>query len=80
MNGRKVTSPGFVLRVGDKIAVREGRAAMPLFAKQKEILKKYDAPSWLRMDPEHLEGEVLSLPQNVEVPFEINLLVESFSK
>ena len=34
----------------------------------------------LRLDAEKLEGEVLSLPTDVKLPFEINLLVESFSK
>ena len=80
VNGKKVTSPGFILRAGDKVTAREGRSEKTWFKKQKEILKKYDAPSWLRLDPEKLEGEVLSLPANVEMPFEINLLVESFSK
>jgi small subunit ribosomal protein S4 len=80
VNGKKVTSPGYVLRIGDKIAAREGRASKVLFTKQKEFLKKYDAPAWLRLDPEKLEGEVLALPADVEMPFEINLLVESFSK
>ena len=80
VGGRKVTSPGYVLKVGDKVSVREGHGAKGHIAKQKEFLKKYDAPAWLRLDPEKLEGEMLSLPQNVEMPFEINLLVESFSK
>ncbi len=80
VNGKKVTSPGYVVRIGDRITAREGRAAKVLFVKQKEFLKKYDAPAWLRLDPAKLEGEVLALPAEVEMPFEINLLVESFSK
>lgn len=80
VNGKKVASPGYVLKVGDKVTAREGRAAKVLFTKQKEFLGKYDAPAWLRLDPEKLEGEMLGLPANVEMPFEINLLVESFSK
>jgi hypothetical protein len=51
-----------------------------MVAKRAELLKKYNAPVWLRLDGEKLEGEVLSLPADVELPFEINLLVESFSK
>ncbi len=80
VNGRKVVSPGYELRVRDRVAAREGSAQKGAFAKRKEFLKKYDAPSWLRLDPEKLEGEVLSLPADVELPFEVNLLVESFSK
>jgi small subunit ribosomal protein S4 len=80
VNGKKVMSPGYVVRIGEKIAAREGRATKILFTKQKEFLQKYDAPAWLRLDAEKLEGEVLAVPADVEMPFEINLLVESFSK
>ena len=79
VNGRKVVSPGYEVRVGDHVAAREGSKQKGTFTKRKEILKKYDAPAWLRLDAEKLEGEVLSLPADIELPFEINLLVESFS-
>ena len=48
--------------------------------KRKEILEKYDPPAWLRLDATKMEGEILSLPSDINAPFEINLLVESFSK
>jgi len=80
VNGKKVVSPGYEVRVGDRIAAREGSKQKGAFTRRKEFLLKYDAPSWLRLDPEKLEGEVLSLPVDTEIPFEINLLVESFSK
>jgi small subunit ribosomal protein S4 len=77
---RKVVSPGYEVRVGDHIAVREGSKQKGMIERRKELLKKYNVPAWLRLDGEKLEGEVLSLPSDVELPFEINLLVESFSK
>ena len=80
VNGRKVVSPGCEVRVGDHIAVREGSKQKGMLEKRKELLKKYNVPAWLRLDAEKLEGEVLSLPTDVELPYEINLLVESFSK
>ncbi len=80
VNKHKVTSPGFQLKKGNIIAARPGSEMKSAFAKRKEFLKKYDAPSWLRLDPEKLEGEVLSPPSDTTPPFEINLLVESFSK
>jgi small subunit ribosomal protein S4 len=80
VNGRKVTSPGYQLRVGDKVAVREESKEKKAFADRSEMMKKYEAPSWLRMDPDKLEGEVLSAPTDLNPPFEINLLVDSFSK
>jgi len=80
VNGRKVVSPGYEVRVGDHLGARPESKQKGAFASRKEILAKYDPPAWLRLDAEKLEGEVLSLPEGVEIPFEINLLVESFSK
>jgi small subunit ribosomal protein S4 len=80
VNGRKVVSPGYELRVGDRAAIREGSRKKGMISGRIDILKKYDPPAWLRLDPEKFEGEVLSLPADIELPFEINLLIESFSK
>jgi small subunit ribosomal protein S4 len=80
VNGKKVVSPGYEVRVGDRVAAREGSKKKGMLDKRKELLKKYNVPAWLRLDGEKIEGEVLSLPADVEMPFEINLLVESFSK
>ena len=48
--------------------------------KQKELSEKYDPPAWLALHPGKMEGEIISLPTDIEVPFEVKLLVESFSK
>jgi small subunit ribosomal protein S4 len=80
VNKKKVVSPGYQLHKGDLIAVRKASKENKTFTDRMEMLKKYDAPSWLRMDPDALEGEVLSAPTDLNPPFEINLLVDSFSK
>ena len=80
VNKKKVKSSGYEVKVGDIISVREGSLTKGGLGKRKEILQKYEPPSWLRVDAEKMEGEVLSLPTDLNPPFEINLLVESFSK
>jgi small subunit ribosomal protein S4 len=80
VNKKKVVSPGYQLRVKDIIGVRIASKENKNFEDRKEILQKYEAPSWLRMDAAKLEGEVLSAPVDINPPFEINLLVDSFSK
>ncbi|HUC01953.1 MAG TPA: 30S ribosomal protein S4 [Candidatus Paceibacterota bacterium] len=80
VNKKKVTSPGYSLRKGDVVGVRTESKAKKTFTERAELIKKYEAPSWLRMDPEKLEGELLSAPTDLNPPFEINLLVDSFSK
>ena len=80
VNKKKVTSPGYQLRVGDAVAVRKESKDKKAFAERLEIIKKYDAPSWLHMDADKLEGKMISAPSDLNPPFEINLLVDSFSK
>jgi len=80
VNGKKVTSPGFEVKEKDIITVREGSVANGSIASRRDLLKKYEAPVWLHLDPDKLEGRVLSLPKDVESVFEISLLVESYSK
>lgn len=80
VNGKKVTSPGFSARTGDVIGIHAGSEALAHLVKRIELLKKYDTPVWLKLHPEKMEGQVLSAPSDLNPPFEINLLVESFSK
>jgi len=77
---KRVRSPGFFVKAGDVIVLAPGSELLFNLVKRKEILKKYEPPSWLHLDKEKLEGRVLSNPQDVAVPFEANLVVESFSK
>ncbi len=78
VNGKKVRSSGLFVKAGDVIGTKKDITGALL--KQKESLGQYDPPSWLALNSEKMEGKVLSLPKDIEVPFEINLLVESFNK
>ena len=80
VNGKKVTSPGYSLKNGEVVAVRDSSVAKVHLVKRMEILKTIEVPPWLALTPDRLEGKVLSQPADLNPPFEINLLVESFSK
>ena len=80
VNGRRTKSPGFVVKMGDVVSVRKESAADYNFREIKEKMKTYDLPKWLALDAEKLEGRVMALPTDIEMPFEISLLVEAFSK
>ncbi len=80
VNKKKVKSPSFEVRKGDIITINPNSSAIGAVTSRKEVLAKYDAPSWLRLDAEKMEGEMLSQPVDINSPFEINLLVDSFSK
>ncbi len=80
VNKRKVKSPGYEVDKGDVISLNPASTDVTAITSRKEVIKKYDAPSWLRMDADKMEGEVLNTPTDLNPPFEINLLVDSFSK
>lgn len=80
VNKKKVTSPGFSVKVKDVITVHEGSEKKMALANRKEFLEKYDPPAWLSLHPEKMEGTVLSPPTVPDIPFDMNIMVESFSK
>lgn len=80
VNGRKVKSPGYQVKMNDIISIRKESRANANFNGLKEYWKSYELPSWLALDYDKEEGRVISLPDTSKVPFEISLLVESFSK
>lgn len=80
VNGRKVTIPSYLVKVGDVISIRPESKNSPQFKDLAERLKKYDAPVWVSVDPDKLEGKLVSLPKDFEVPFDVNLVVDYYSK
>ncbi|MBI2033976.1 MAG: 30S ribosomal protein S4 [Candidatus Liptonbacteria bacterium] len=80
VNQKRVRSPGLLLKVGDVVGIRGESKPKTAFRELKEKLKKYEPPSWLHLDVENLEGRVIDLPKDLKPAFEINLLIESFSK
>jgi small subunit ribosomal protein S4 len=63
VNKKRVTSPGFSVRKGDIIAVHAGSETNHSFVSRRELLKKWEPPSWLALHPEKMEGQVLPLRQ-----------------
>lgn len=80
VNGKKVTSSSYSVRIGDVISIKPSSKNLLIFRDLSNKLKKYDLPDWLSLDKEKLEGTVKSLPGNVEIPFDINLVVDYYSK
>lgn len=80
VNGATVRSPGFLVRAGEVVGVKQASVPMAKISTRREILKNYEPPAWLELNKEGLTGKVVSLPKEISQPFEINLLVEAFSK
>lgn len=82
INGRRVNIPARQLRKGDKISVRPASGKKKAFTNLLPVLKKYQAPSWLKLNAQNLEGEVVRAPTLEEAapPAEISTIFEYYSR
>lgn len=80
VNGRKVTASSYSVKAGDRIAIRPQSKDNAVLKGLAEALKNYNAPEWLKLDKEQQEGEVVALPKDLEVPFDVNMVVDYYSK
>lgn len=80
VNGRKVTIPSFSVAVGNKIGIRPTSKDHPIFKEITETIKKYEPPVWLNLNKETLEGKVVGLPKDLEASFDVNMVVDYYSK
>lgn len=80
VNGRRVNLPGYQMKVGDKITLKD---KMKENVQVKKNLEKTDKiPSWLTLDKATVTGTVASIPSPDEFshPIESQLIVELYSK
>lgn len=80
IKGRRVTIPSYQVKAGDVIRIRPESQSHPRFKDLGTTLKKYDPPVWLRVDASSLEGQVLSEPKDLNVPFNANMVVDFYSR
>ncbi len=80
VNGETVNIPSYLVKEGDKIAVRTTDSD-----KIKECVEKNGArpvPAWLSKDAENMKVSVLKMPERDDIDFDIeeHLIVELYSK
>ncbi len=80
VNGRKVTIPSYVVRKDDVISIRPESKEHGEFRELKEYLKRYVTPVWLAMDQEKVEGKVMGDPKDFDNTFDLNKIVDYYSK
>ena len=84
VNGRKVSIPSFRVRPGDVITWRRVTDdSTPGFVEAlTDGIPKRPVPSWLKLEPGALTGEVLSLPERSEIDtgIDVRLIVEFYSR
>ncbi len=82
VNGRPTNIPSYQLKTGDRVEVRESRAAREPFKLAKETLRSHQGPEWLTVDAAKLAGTIAELPRRDQMPLDLNeqLVVEYYSR
>jgi len=85
VNGQRVDAPSFMVKIGDKISLRERSMGKDGFVKnvvEKRLNRGIKVPEWLILDKDSRAGEVTRLPERSEIvlPIEEHLIVELYSK
>lgn len=82
VNGVKTNVPSYRLKKGDVISVREGSKDKTPFQNIVEKTKDTTIPTWLKLDPEKKQINVVALPvyNPVEVPFSLTSVLEYYKR
>ncbi len=82
VNNRPINIPSFLVKKGDKIKIRPSSSKKNVFRDIQVLLKKHKSPSWLKLNIEELEGEVIGEPNLEEAapPAEISSIFEYYSR
>jgi small subunit ribosomal protein S4 len=82
VNGKRVDIPSFKTKKGDIIAVKASSVDTAYFKNILTSLKKYKTPTWLKLDADKLEGEILgeAIMEEVALPVEISSIFEYYSR
>ena len=80
VNGKLVSIPSYQVKVGDVIAVKEGKQKKGNFSTVRE--SRVIVPKWLEFDAANLTGTVKNLParEDIDLNIEEHLIVELYSK
>ena len=82
VNGRKASTPSFLVKPGHVITLREGSREIARIVGALETLEGRAIPGWLEMDKSSFQGIVKALPSrdDITLPIEEQLIVELYSR
>ena len=80
VNGKKTNIPSYDVKMKNVISIRPESKGHALFKDLAENLKRMNVPVWLKLDLEKIQGEIVGAPKDVETPFDVNLVVDYYSK
>ncbi len=82
VNGRKVTRPSYLVKIGEVVALSEGSKGADNFKESLELAKERGSPPWMEVDTTNLKGTITRFPSREEMPISIQekLIIELYSK
>lgn len=80
IDNKKNTISSSAVKIGQVISIKPSSRELLIFKELSDKIKKYDLPEWLELDKEKLEGKIKFLPKDIEMPFDINLVVDYYSR
>jgi small subunit ribosomal protein S4 len=82
VNGRKTSTPSFLVRPGHVITLREGSREIARIVGALDTLEGRSLPGWLEVDKTSFQGIVKALPSrdDITLPIEEQLIVELYSR
>jgi len=82
VNGRRVTVPSYLVRVGDKISIKESDRSRKLIHARLEELGEPHVQNWIKLDLTKLSAEIIAFPtrDDVMIPIEEQRIVEMCSQ
>jgi small subunit ribosomal protein S4 len=82
VNGRRVSIPSYLIKVGESIEIALQSKEQPRFAELAEAVAHKTPPSWLEVDVENMRVRVLGFParEDIDTPVKEHLIVELYSR
>jgi small subunit ribosomal protein S4 len=82
VNGRKTSTPSFLVRPGHVITLRESSREIARIVGALDTLEGRSLPGWLEIDKGSFQGIVKALPsrEDITLPIEEQLIVELYSR
>ena len=82
VQGKKVSIPSYLVKVGQVIELREKSRKSAKIGESLEGVARRGVPSWLELEKEQFRGRLVSLPsrEDLTMPIKEQLIVELYSK
>jgi small subunit ribosomal protein S4 len=82
VQGKKVSIPSYLVKVGQVIELREKSRKIVKVGESLEGVARRGVPSWLELEKEQFRGRLVSLPsrEDLTMPIKEQLIVELYSK